>query len=434
MEYNVILDFKRTEILQTDIVFSQGDYGRAKLNISCRDNDVPIVDAESAEISFATPNGYLVTGSLEGSDGEYSYIFEGNEFQAAGIVISAVTLKWPDGRLSSCLFAFKCRQIPQMKPVDAGNYISELDKVIEDANEKIIELQELIDQLTPEIGSTALVKADLYNGFDYTQVGLKAADAVALATLSKSVYIQPLTDINNPPDTGVYATTSATQGDFPGTNKEGIAFVTKNDTKFLEQFYDSVTKQMSIRYKTDVWGEWEALLSESDWTASKNPVYDANDAIEPGKLYLLKAGEGSTFPLNSPEPNSSTWYIIKPFFSQDRFLIQKAWSYDRNNGYQRVCRDGVWSDWDSAVMGSRIQSGAATLKRTAGSTVSLKVKFKKPFSARPNVIASANTDDAKGTRVTVALASATEFTIYAYSETASTDLVVYWHAIPTFPE
>lgn len=363
MEYNVILDFKRAEILQTDIVFSQGDYGRAKLNISCRDNDVPITDAESAEISFATPNGYLVTGSLEGSDGEYSYIFEGNEFQAAGIVISAVTLKWPDGRLSSCLFAFKCRQIPQMKPVDAGNYISELDKVIEDANEKIIELQELIDQLTPEIGSTALVKADLYNGFDYTQVGLKAADAVALATLSKSVYIQPLTDINNPPDTGVYATTSATQGDFPGTNKEGIVFVTKNDTKFLEQFYDSATKQMSVRYKTDVWGRWEcsaydyipvSVPAQSSAEDITNAFNSYSQNLPDGTKYNFRMGFGVVYP---PFGNLGGVWTVEGYKHDQDFEWQTAKSYiSPQYAFKRNKKSGVWSDWDSVVTKSQTSS------------------------------------------------------------------------------
>lgn len=376
MEYNVILDFKRAEILQTDIVFSQGDYGRAKLNISCRDNDVPITDAESAEISFATPNGYLVTGSLEGSDGEYSYIFEGNEFQAAGIVISAVTLKWPDGRLSSCLFAFKCRQIPQMKPVDAGNYISELDKVIEDANEKIIELQELIDQLTPEIGSTALVKADLYNGFDYTKVGLKAADAAAIKTLKDEQIQLTMTPVDcgsgesaktffdnlssSMPDDTYYRKEiviqpSAYEDFFAGRYYlEGMKKDSQNEWQKMISYTNS---DVSFRKKgSSGWGKWNEWLNESDWTASKNPVYDANNAIEPGKLYLLKGNESSSFPLNSPEPNSSTWYVIKPFFSQDRFLIQKAWSYDHNNEYQRVCRDGVWSDWDSVVTKSQTSS------------------------------------------------------------------------------
>lgn len=185
MEYNLILNFKRSEILQTDIVFSQGDYGKATLQLSCRDDDAPITGAQSATIYFSTSNGYLVTGELVGSDGEYTYFFKGNELQAPGRITATVSLKWPDGRLSSCLFSFKCRAIQGGTSVDSGNYLTEVDQVVQEAKAKIAELQKLIDQLKPGIGSTALTKADLQNDLTQEQSGIKALDALQGKVLEK---------------------------------------------------------------------------------------------------------------------------------------------------------------------------------------------------------------------------------------------------------
>ena len=185
MEYNLILNFKRSEILQTDIVFSQGDYVKAMLRLSCRDDDVPITGAQSATISFSTPNGYLVTGELVGGDGEYSYTFKGNELQAPGRITATVSLKWADGRLSSCMFSFKCRAVQGGTAIDSGNYLTEVDQVVQEAKAKIAELQKLIDQLKPGIGSTALTKADLQNDLTQEQSGIKALDALQGKVLEK---------------------------------------------------------------------------------------------------------------------------------------------------------------------------------------------------------------------------------------------------------
>ena len=187
MEYNLILNFKRSEILQTDIVFSQGDYGKAMLRLSCRDDDAPITGAQSATISFSTPNGYLVTGELAGGDGEYSYTFKGNELQAPGRITATVSLKWADGRLSSCLFSFKCRSLQGGTSVDSGNYLTEVDQVVQEAKAKIAELEKLIEQLKPGISSTALTKADLQNDLTQSRPGLKALDALQGTELKKMI-------------------------------------------------------------------------------------------------------------------------------------------------------------------------------------------------------------------------------------------------------
>ena len=198
MEYNVLLDFKNADILQTDIVFSQGDYGHAAINISCRDGDKTIKDAMSATIAFNTPNGHIVTGDLVGEAGEYKYTFKGSEFQAPGKITAAVSLKWADGRLSSCVFTFKCRAIPSGSEVPAGTYLTEVDKVVEEAKNKILELQDLIDKLQPGIGSTALTKADLQNDLLQNTPGIKALDAVQGSVIKKLI-----DDIKEQTPTGV---------------------------------------------------------------------------------------------------------------------------------------------------------------------------------------------------------------------------------------
>ena len=189
MIQSVVLNIKEPETLETGIVFSQGDYGEeAALQILVKDNDVFVTDAKTAEISFLRSDGYIVTGKLTGSGGLYEYKFAGNELQSAGKAVATVTLTFDDGRVSTGAFAFMVRYNPMFdRGIEAGNYIWQLEGIIKDAEDYIAYLQKIIEELKPDIGSTALTKADLYNAFDQTIVGLKAADAVALKTLNDNM-------------------------------------------------------------------------------------------------------------------------------------------------------------------------------------------------------------------------------------------------------
>lgn len=179
MVQSVVINIKNTDVLKTGIVFSQGDKGtEAELQIFVKDDEAYVLNAEKAEISFKRADGHAVIGELTGSDGVYSYHFSGNELQSAGEAVATVTLTFSDGRISSGAFSFQVRYNPMFdKSIEAGPYIWQLEKIVENAKTYTEYLENLIAQLKPEVGSTVLTKADLLNDFSQTAAGLKAMDA-----------------------------------------------------------------------------------------------------------------------------------------------------------------------------------------------------------------------------------------------------------------
>nr|DAY90939.1 MAG TPA: tail protein [Caudoviricetes sp.] len=179
MVQSVVINIKNTDVLKTGIAFSQGDKGaEAELQIFVKDDEAYVLNAEKAEISFERADGHVVIGELTGSDGVYSYHFSGNELQSAGDAVATVTLTFSDGRISSGAFSFQVRYNPMFdKSIEAGPYIWQLEKIVENAKTYTEYLENLIAQLKPEVGSTVLTKADLLNDFSQTAAGLKAMDA-----------------------------------------------------------------------------------------------------------------------------------------------------------------------------------------------------------------------------------------------------------------
>lgn len=188
MTQNVILNLKSPQAMQTDVAFTQGDYGEAKLTIAVKDNEQYITGDIGASISFLRADGNIVTGDLTGTKGMYAYTFKGNELEAAGKIVATVTIKYTGGRVSAAAFAFTVRYNPTYdRKIPAGPYITELEKIKEQAQTYVEYLSTLIEQLQPDIGSTALTKADLINGYTQTVAGIKAFDAAAAKTLKELV-------------------------------------------------------------------------------------------------------------------------------------------------------------------------------------------------------------------------------------------------------
>lgn len=181
MTQSVVLNLKDPTTMETGIVFTQGDYGEeAVLQILTKDDDTYITDALSASISFTRSDGHIVTGELTGGGGIYKYQFQGNELQSAGKAVAVVTLEFEGGRVSTGSFSLNVRYNPMFdRQIDAGPYIWELEKIVASAKSYVEYLEALIEQLKPGIGSTALTKADLVNGFDQVEAGIKALDAAA---------------------------------------------------------------------------------------------------------------------------------------------------------------------------------------------------------------------------------------------------------------
>ena len=176
--YYVELNFSGKQTIETGIAVSQGDYGQVQFSIAAKKDGEFITGALSAEIVFNLKNGYIVNGDLSGTNGLYTYTFQGNELQAAGRTVATVILHYADGRTSSESFAFTVRYNPLYdRGIDAGPYITQLERIQKQAQGYVDYLEILIDQLKADVGETALTKADLQNDFTQSQSGIKALDA-----------------------------------------------------------------------------------------------------------------------------------------------------------------------------------------------------------------------------------------------------------------
>ena len=85
--HNITLNVKNQNVVNTGIAVSQGDKDKVKLIIYVKDGDNYLSGAVSAEISFNTPNGYIVTGNAVVENNSYTYVFKGNELRKLGIYL-----------------------------------------------------------------------------------------------------------------------------------------------------------------------------------------------------------------------------------------------------------------------------------------------------------------------------------------------------------
>ena len=262
MTQSVVLNLKDPTTMETGIVFTQGDYGEeAVLQILTKDDDTYITDALSASISFTRSDGHIVTGELTGGGGIYKYQFQGNELQSAGKAVAVVTLEFEGGRVSTGSFSLNVRYNPMFdRQIDAGPYIWELEKIVASAKSYVEYLEALIEQLKPGIGSTALTKADLVNGFDQVEAGIKALDAAAGKRLWDKFgdYILKNQIVNNLLATQPGNPLDATQGKiladkFAQLNSEFELEYISNTTNFIElkngyDFTDSKADDYMLKY------------------------------------------------------------------------------------------------------------------------------------------------------------------------------------------
>ena len=222
--HNITLNVKNQNVVNTGIAVSQGDKGKVKFVIYVKDGDNYLSGAVSAEIAFNTPNGYIVTGNAVVENNSYTYVFEGNELQAAGDISAVITLTFQDGRVSSCGFAFYCRYNPMYdRNIDAGPYFGEIESLksaaenaLSDANGAVaqsIEAKNAAEiaaknaEAVAGIGSATTEKAGISKpdgttlGIDAAGIlrvlasGLKIKDTNGLiGTIDADVFLQSLID------------------------------------------------------------------------------------------------------------------------------------------------------------------------------------------------------------------------------------------------
>lgn len=179
MNYDVLLNANDSATLETEYAFTQGDHGNIQFSIRVKSDGQYVTDAERAYIVFTLSNGMIVTGEdMPKSVATYSYIFQGNELQSPGKVVADVKLMYEDGQISSNKFTFICRADPLAgRNIPAGPYITALQRIVEDGQQKLDYLQALIDALEGSIGETPITRNDLQSTRDSEAAGVKAIDA-----------------------------------------------------------------------------------------------------------------------------------------------------------------------------------------------------------------------------------------------------------------
>ena len=298
--------------MQTDVAFTQGDYGEAKLTIAVKDNEQYITGDTGASISFLRADGNIVTGDLTGTKGMYAYTFKGNELEAAGKIVATVTIKYTGGRVSAAAFAFTVRYNPTYdRRIPAGPYITELEKIKEQAQSYVEYLSALIEQLQPDIGSTALTKADLINGYTQTVAGIKAFDAAAAKTLKELVdgKIDATKIVNNLLSTDTSMVLSAALG--PIIDQRLTDLLEKYNRLNGEMKQDSFNLENKPVEQTDLNAIYSGVHRYSNLSKNIPSAYN-------GYIIVMKRGGGT--------------------------LGQIALD-DSGTLYSRVCNDLSWVSW-----------------------------------------------------------------------------------------
>ncbi len=202
MNYDVILNANDSATLETQYSFTQGDYGQIQFSIRVKADGQYITNAQRAYIVFSLSNGMIVTGAdMPKSVATYTYVFKGNELQSPGKVVADVKLVYSNGQISSNKFTFMCRFDPLAdKSVPAAPYITVLQQIVDEGQEKINYLQALIDAMQGSIGSTALTRNDLQNTRTPVSAGAKTIDAqmAQYLLLKEDIVNQFLNDSSKP--------------------------------------------------------------------------------------------------------------------------------------------------------------------------------------------------------------------------------------------
>ncbi len=240
MNYDVVLNANDNATLETEYAFTQGDYGNIQFSIRVKADGQYVTDATRAYIVFALPNGMIVTGDdMPKSVATYMYVFQGNELQAPGKIVVDVKLVYANGQISSNKFTFTCRPDPLAdKNIPAGPYITALQKIVDDGQEKIDYLQALIDTLQEGVGETAVTRNDLQNNRDPVDAGLKAIDAnMAQNLFFKSEVI----NTNATTTAGFAADARQLNPSVPGSLAAQLATTNSNLVKVQSGYMDIVT-------------------------------------------------------------------------------------------------------------------------------------------------------------------------------------------------
>jgi hypothetical protein len=310
MNYDVILNANDSATLETQYAFTQGDYGQIQFSIRVKADGQYVTNAQRAYIVFTLSNGMIVTGAdMPKSVATYTYVFKGNELQSPGKVVADVKLVYANGQISSNKFTFMCRFDPLAdKSVPAAPYITVLQQIVDEGQEKIDYLQALIDAMQGSIGSTAITRNDLQNTRNPVSAGAKAIDAqmAQYILLKEDLVNQFLNDSSKPASVA-------------------LAYSLKQTT-------DTLNSNLALKAdKSDLSNINIQAIGAT--VTYKGSTADANNLVE-----FMVLGTGSNY------PDSGFWYIMTLIYNSSN-KKQVAFGYKANGMKTRYCDNGTWSSW-----------------------------------------------------------------------------------------
>lgn len=139
VNYDIELNAKYSEPIDTGIYLTQGDYGQIQFTLWVKNDGVYMTDAVSATINIRLENRIPVVGNLLKSGNGYVYRLLGNEVSIPGKAVADVKLMYSDGRTSSCRFLYYVREDTiNESSIEAGGYIGKLEE-LETAAEELVD-------------------------------------------------------------------------------------------------------------------------------------------------------------------------------------------------------------------------------------------------------------------------------------------------------
>ena len=139
VNYDIDLNTKYSDPIDTGIYLTQGDYGQIQFTLRVKNDGAYVTDAVSATINIRLENRIPVVGNLIKSGNGYVYRLLGNELSIPGKAIADVKFKYSDGRSSSCRFLYHVREDTiNDSSIEAGGYVGKLDE-LEAAAEELVD-------------------------------------------------------------------------------------------------------------------------------------------------------------------------------------------------------------------------------------------------------------------------------------------------------
>lgn len=317
------------------------------------------------------------------------------------VLFSVVTATTPD-------------QMPAQSAVSPSAFVYVIQSTVQQASSIVVTtnpagtatLQDLVNQL--------------YDGFNYSMPGKKSLDASVINTatslttgdffaLEKGNYIA-IAGLTNAPNS---------------TDAFFLQVTTNKNQKILQAISLTTGRESVNYYNGSSWlSEWKSMEIAGGITSIPISVSDFNLITSSGHYYVQTVYNTQ----NSP-PNTNNGYLdVYSANSNSVTQIFKPWT--DMVFYARQQENGVWSDWDSVVMGSQIQSGVVSITSIPGDTASVHVKFDKTFLSIPNVLVTLQSSTARGMSVTVSNVLSNGFDVFLYTESNVSVAArnVYWQA------